>query len=161
MKTPQPRMGTFVTIGGREYQANSHPVDGSVTIFATSAENPDPALFDKDTATGKWVATVHTADCDQIAAVTTRAYWKGHYRRRRRDAVPPGKQPGEIGRRRIPPAPTRYLRAHRSGDRTRELPRVPRRPAVRRMADRGVSGSPGQFGSMTGPQDSLDPGRCK
>jgi hypothetical protein len=77
MKTPQPRLGTFVTINGREYQANSHPVDGKVTIFAESAENPDPQLFDKDARTGQWVATVRTADCDEVMSVTTRAYWNG------------------------------------------------------------------------------------
>jgi hypothetical protein len=74
---PQPRLGTFVTIGGREYQAISDPVDGMVTIFATTPDNPDPRLFDKDAATGHWVGTVRTADCDAVMAVSTRASWNG------------------------------------------------------------------------------------
>jgi hypothetical protein len=77
VKIPQPRLGTFVTIGGREYQANSDPVDGVVTIFATTPDNPDPRLFDKDTTTGHWVGDVRTADCETVMAVSTRASWKG------------------------------------------------------------------------------------
>jgi hypothetical protein len=77
MKPPQPRLGTYVTIQDREYQANSLPADGRVTIFSRDETNPDPALFSRDEQTGHWVASVATADCDSVMAVYTQADWKG------------------------------------------------------------------------------------
>jgi hypothetical protein len=77
MRMPQPRLGTFVTIGGREFPANSHPSGGEVTIFSNRPENPDPALFAKDPESGNWIATVRTEDCEFVMSVTTRATWKG------------------------------------------------------------------------------------
>jgi hypothetical protein len=77
MKPPQPRLGTYVTIQDREYQANSLPADGRVTIFSRDETNPDPALFSRDEQTGHWVASVATADCDSVMAVYTQAVWNG------------------------------------------------------------------------------------
>ena len=71
------RLGTYVTIGGAEYQANSHPAGGAVTIFARAGVNPAPDLLAAAPEPGLWVGDVRTADCDRVVSVTTRAYWRG------------------------------------------------------------------------------------
>lgn len=77
MGTPRPRLGTYVTIAGAEYPANSLPSGGSVTIYARGTDNPAPGRFTAGTEAGQWIAQVRTADCERVVSITTRAYWKG------------------------------------------------------------------------------------
>ncbi|HET9142718.1 hypothetical protein [Actinophytocola sp.] len=131
MKPPQPRLGTYVTIQGREYQANSWPADGRVTIFSRDEANPDPDLFTRDEQTGHWVASVATADCDSVMAVYTEAVWKGaeecallsltddgeavlHHLRTILDDILPGKPVTEAGFQQVEPGV--YARIASAGD---------------------------------------------
>lgn len=77
MSPLRPRLGTYVTIGGVEYPADSHPAGGTVTIFARAPGNPAPDLLAAGPEPGLWVGDVRTADCERVVSVTTRAYWHG------------------------------------------------------------------------------------
>lgn len=77
MTAPQPRLGTYATVGGVEYEANSLPSGGTVTIFARAAANPAPDLLGPGPAPGLWAATVPTSSCSRLVSVTTRATWRG------------------------------------------------------------------------------------
>lgn len=77
MRTPVPRLGTYVTVGGAEYEANAVPSGDTVTIFARAAANPAPDLLGPGPETGLWVVTLPTSSCERIVSVTTRATWRG------------------------------------------------------------------------------------
>jgi hypothetical protein len=72
-----PRLGTYATIAGVEYEADSLPADGSVTVFARAASNPAPLLLGPGPSPDLWVATVPTSSCERVYSVTTRASWRG------------------------------------------------------------------------------------
>jgi hypothetical protein len=76
MSFQRPRSGVVATIDGREYQANSYPHEGVVTLYSREAENPDPAVFSSHE--GLWLATVPVGHCDRLAEVTTVADYRGH-----------------------------------------------------------------------------------
>lgn len=76
MSYQRPRSGVLATVNGRDYQADSYPREGAVTLFSPEAENPDPRLFGP--RNGMWVALVPLAQCDRLAEVTTVADYRGH-----------------------------------------------------------------------------------
>lgn len=80
MNRQQPRCGILVTVtvAGREYTADSYPLEGSVTLRSVEPDNPDAELFRWDNATGGWLAVVPLARCDRVAEVTTVADFRGH-----------------------------------------------------------------------------------
>jgi hypothetical protein len=77
MSHPRPRSGIFATVNGFEYEADSYPENGRVTLFSRAAENPDAALFQRDATTDAWLATIETSRCDRLVEVTTRADYRG------------------------------------------------------------------------------------
>jgi hypothetical protein len=77
MTYPRPRSGIFATVNGIEYEANSYPQEGQVTLFARGEHNPDPALFQWNAAFNAWLATIATSRCDRLVEVTSRADYQG------------------------------------------------------------------------------------
>jgi hypothetical protein len=78
MTGQRPRTGIFAEIGGREYEVNSYPHQGMVTLYSRAPQNPDPALFQWNGSFGAWLATVPVQRCDRLAEVTTVADHLGH-----------------------------------------------------------------------------------
>ncbi|GAB2980733.1 hypothetical protein LWP59_00890 [Amycolatopsis acidiphila] len=72
----RPRSGVIATVDGRDFQADSYPREGVVTLFSREAENPDPTHFAP--GNGLWLATVPLARCDRLAEVTSVAEYRGH-----------------------------------------------------------------------------------
>lgn len=72
-----PRLGTYVTVGGAEYEADAVPAGPTVTIFARGPANPAPDLLGPGPAADLWTATLPTSSCERIVSVTTRATWRG------------------------------------------------------------------------------------
>ncbi|MTD57780.1 hypothetical protein [Amycolatopsis pithecellobii] len=76
MSYRRPRSGIIATIDGREYEANSYPREGALTLVSRETENPDPTLFVEQD--GQWLGTVPVARCERLAEVTTVADHLGH-----------------------------------------------------------------------------------
>ncbi len=77
MTHPRPRSGIYATVNGVEHLCNDFPSDDTVVLVSRAAENPDPALFQRDEAHGLWIATVGLDQCERLADVTTRAEYQG------------------------------------------------------------------------------------
>lgn len=74
----RPRSGVFVRYEGHEYEAESYPAGGVVTLISTDSDNPDPAVFQRDEESEHWSGDVLTAECERIDEVVTMARYHGH-----------------------------------------------------------------------------------
>ena len=76
MTMQRPRLGIYATVGGVEYQADSYPRDGQVTLVAR--EDPGSDVFSWNGAANAWLATVPASYCERLAEVTSLADYRGH-----------------------------------------------------------------------------------
>lgn len=78
MKYTGPRLGTFATYRGREYESAPIFPDGNVMIGAKTPDNPDPALFQWNDGWDAWTAMVPAAEIDRLYHAIAYAKYQGH-----------------------------------------------------------------------------------
>jgi hypothetical protein len=77
MTIQRPRSGIFATVQGQEYEANSYPYEGRLTLVHRGEEAPASELFSWNEAFSAWLAVVPVENCETLVEITTNTTYLG------------------------------------------------------------------------------------